>query len=178
MRARFDTYTHRRDADDHLHVYAELLSHYGLTRRFRVSVKPDYPLDRYGKRIPHRAPTWDIVLTDHSPDEPLPKFLKSENFSFERPRSRSELQRNKPLPMPLIGDRQQETEPEISEEEDETSTGFRIIPGALYSVHGQSKTLRDWADAVGISYQTLIARLRSGWTLEDALTRPVQRRSS
>ncbi len=41
---------------------------------------------------------------------------------------------------------------------------------------GVSRILADWALAVGMRPVTLLARLRKGWSVEDALTRPVEAR--
>ena len=43
--------------------------------------------------------------------------------------------------------------------------------------NGETKTLQEWADALGISFQSLDARLRSGnWSVEEALTTPAKAR--
>ena len=46
----------------------------------------------------------------------------------------------------------------------------------LLTFRGRTQALVLWAREVGIQYGTLIARLREGWSAEDALTRPVQKR--
>ena len=42
----------------------------------------------------------------------------------------------------------------------------------LISFNGQTKKLGEWADILGIHHASLIERLQSGWTLEEALTLP------
>ncbi len=39
---------------------------------------------------------------------------------------------------------------------------------------GETKTLKEWARNTGIAYPTLLKRIRSGWTVEDSLTRAVR----
>ncbi len=43
----------------------------------------------------------------------------------------------------------------------------------LYEVDGERRSLRNWAKIYNICYDTLIARLRSGRKIKDALTQPV-----
>ena len=43
--------------------------------------------------------------------------------------------------------------------------------------NGQSHTVTEWAELCGISKTTLKERLNSGWTVEDALTKPVRART-
>lgn len=38
---------------------------------------------------------------------------------------------------------------------------------------GESRTISEWADIVGISYKVIWSRIKSGWSVEDALTRKV-----
>jgi hypothetical protein len=40
--------------------------------------------------------------------------------------------------------------------------------------NGETKAVSEWAEVVGIKDSTIYARLRMGWTTEDALTRPVR----
>ena len=40
---------------------------------------------------------------------------------------------------------------------------------------GKSQTMVEWAEELGMSSRTLAARLRDGWTVERALSRPVAR---
>jgi group I intron endonuclease len=42
---------------------------------------------------------------------------------------------------------------------------------------GDSRTLREWASVSGVPYPALYRRLRRGWSLRDALTRPPDRRT-
>lgn len=44
--------------------------------------------------------------------------------------------------------------------------------------NGETKTMSQWAEETGIPYGTLRMRLVKGWTVEDALTRPVKNKSS
>lgn len=43
----------------------------------------------------------------------------------------------------------------------------------IIEYNGQQKTIAEWADITGISYNTLYGRLYRGWTVTDALTKPV-----
>lgn len=40
--------------------------------------------------------------------------------------------------------------------------------------NGRSQCLMDWANETGIGFHTLAARIKNGWTLERAMTEPVQ----
>lgn len=42
--------------------------------------------------------------------------------------------------------------------------------------NGETRTLKEWADACGIAYSTIMSRLRYGWSIERALTYPVRKR--
>lgn len=43
----------------------------------------------------------------------------------------------------------------------------------VYTIGGESRTIREWAESVGINIHTLHSRLSYGWTLEDALATEV-----
>lgn len=161
----FDTYGSKAEADSNLSVYAALLVRNGLTDRFGVSVSPDFERDAFG-RINTDRPTWSIVLTDRHPNVALPAFLRKDNFQLKRlSRERS----SQPSASPSAED--------WDEEEDDDSPPVNRFPkGALYDVHGASKTLPEWARDAGINYSTLMARLRNGASLEEALTRPSHQR--
>lgn len=45
----------------------------------------------------------------------------------------------------------------------------------VISFRGESHTLSEWSDIVGINYKTLHNRIRSGWTVERALTENTQK---
>lgn len=45
----------------------------------------------------------------------------------------------------------------------------------VISFRGESHTLSEWADIVGMNYKTLHTRLRSGWTVNRALTENIQK---
>lgn len=45
----------------------------------------------------------------------------------------------------------------------------------IIELNGQSKTLNEWAEATGIERRTIAFRLKSGWSVEAALTTPVKR---
>jgi hypothetical protein len=45
-----------------------------------------------------------------------------------------------------------------------------------YTYQGKSLTLREWSEVTGISYHNIRARIRLGWTIEDALTHDVRPR--
>lgn len=46
----------------------------------------------------------------------------------------------------------------------------------LVTINGITLNHKQWAERTGISYNTLNFRLRTGWSLEDALTRPKGKR--
>ena len=48
----------------------------------------------------------------------------------------------------------------------------------LISYLGKAQTVAQWADETGIPRNTLLYRLRRGWTIERALTQPLQKRSA
>ena len=60
-----------------------------------------------------------------------------------------------------------------TKEQANNKTNNRII-----SAFGMKKTLAQWADYSGIPYNTLWARLRSGWVIERALTEEVRANAS
>lgn len=43
--------------------------------------------------------------------------------------------------------------------------------------NGQSRCIAEWAELTGIKYETIRRRLHFGWTVEEALTRPVRGKS-
>lgn len=47
----------------------------------------------------------------------------------------------------------------------------------IYTAHGKSLTMRQWAKELNLPQKTLRRRLDNGWTLEDALTKPLHDRS-
>ena len=46
------------------------------------------------------------------------------------------------------------------------------------TANGETKSLPDWAEDLGIPYETLSARLRRGWNQNDAINTPVDKRFS
>lgn len=46
----------------------------------------------------------------------------------------------------------------------------------LFTFRGKSKKLIEWAETTGIKYKTLRGRIKSGWSIEKALTMPIQKR--
>lgn len=44
--------------------------------------------------------------------------------------------------------------------------------------NGETKTISEWAEYLGINRNVLYSRLRNNWEIEDALTRPVRRKNS
>jgi len=48
----------------------------------------------------------------------------------------------------------------------------------LYTAFGHTRTLTEWATETGMSRNTIRNRLNIGWTLEDALTREVQKHAA
>ena len=55
---------------------------------------------------------------------------------------------------------------------------YRGGPGAMkfFEFQGQSHSLDEWAEKVGMLKGTLASRLKLGWSIDKALTTPVQRR--
>lgn len=45
-------------------------------------------------------------------------------------------------------------------------------PARRYSFNGQCLTVLEWAERTGVSIATINYRLRTGWSIEDALSRP------
>lgn len=43
----------------------------------------------------------------------------------------------------------------------------------IIEYNGESRSISEWADAIGVKPQTLVSRLRLGWPIERALSRPV-----
>ena len=48
----------------------------------------------------------------------------------------------------------------------------------LVTYRGKSKTVASWARIAGIPYFTFVARLKAGWSMQDAMTRPLRRKQS
>lgn len=48
----------------------------------------------------------------------------------------------------------------------------------LLTYQGQTRCLREWAEVLGMAEQTLSNRIHRGWSVEDALTRPVDKKMS
>jgi len=55
-----------------------------------------------------------------------------------------------------------------------SSSRVRAAGAKLYVAFGHTRTLREWAEATGISRYTIRNRLEIGWTVEDAVSRAVQ----
>lgn len=45
---------------------------------------------------------------------------------------------------------------------------------SYYEYNGESHTLYEWANLFGIAYRTLKYRVKTGWSLEKALTTPIR----
>ena len=45
--------------------------------------------------------------------------------------------------------------------------------GHLIFFKGKTMTLKDWSEHIGMPYGTLCARINNGWSVEKALTTPV-----
>lgn len=45
----------------------------------------------------------------------------------------------------------------------------------FYEYNGKKQTIAQWAEEYGMTYRQLEQRLRTGWDIESALTRPIQR---
>jgi hypothetical protein len=50
-----------------------------------------------------------------------------------------------------------------------------VSTNRLLTVNGETLTVAQWAERIGVRPSTLDERLRHGWTAEDAVTRPVRR---
>lgn len=48
----------------------------------------------------------------------------------------------------------------------------------LITIDGITKCLNEWSEESGVSYATIIYRLRSGWNERDAVFKPVQRKAA
>jgi len=48
----------------------------------------------------------------------------------------------------------------------------------LLTLHGTTKTLRQWSEEYGLKWTALHERLRRGWSVEDAITKPLMRKPS
>lgn len=48
----------------------------------------------------------------------------------------------------------------------------------LYTYRGESRTIADWAPILGVPQATLLSRLRSGYSIEEAFAKPFKRRRS
>jgi hypothetical protein len=40
------------------------------------------------------------------------------------------------------------------------------------TINGESKSLKEWSELLGISYDLVLGRLSHGWSVEDAVFRP------
>lgn len=47
----------------------------------------------------------------------------------------------------------------------------------IITLSGEAHTISEWADIIGINKTTIKERLNAGWTDEDALTKPVRKRT-
>jgi len=45
------------------------------------------------------------------------------------------------------------------------------------TIDGETRILKDWAQHLGLRYNTIIVRLHRGWSLEDAMYTPKQRKA-
>ena len=45
-------------------------------------------------------------------------------------------------------------------------------PQTTLSFNGETRTLREWAQVIGVTYHALCARKRKGWSIEQMLTTP------
>ena len=46
----------------------------------------------------------------------------------------------------------------------------------IVEYNGEKHTVAEWADILNIKYQTLSGRIRAGWSIEKAVTQPVEKR--
>ena len=57
-----------------------------------------------------------------------------------------------------------------AEQHNNTSRNINI------TYNGETKTLKQWSESIGINYDTLKKRYKMGWSVEDMLTKPVKRK--
>jgi len=58
---------------------------------------------------------------------------------------------------------------EVSEQNSNTSRTLR------FQHQGSEKTLKEWSEYLDVNYQTLLGRIKRGWTIEDAFGTPVNK---
>lgn len=46
----------------------------------------------------------------------------------------------------------------------------------MFTINGETRCMSEWAEAFGVDYKTLKARIRQGWEINDALNRPMAKR--
>jgi hypothetical protein len=56
----------------------------------------------------------------------------------------------------------------------ETAVSRPLSGPGLIEYEGESRNLHQWADHLGIRYQTLVGRCKAGWSVEDMLTTPTK----
>lgn len=49
---------------------------------------------------------------------------------------------------------------------------------AIYEINGETHTISEWSEITGIGYATLRNRFVNGWSLEEAITKPVEQKYS
>lgn len=55
-----------------------------------------------------------------------------------------------------------------------SKTKEKKVYGKRFEHNGQSLTLKQWSDKLGIKFITLRQRVRHGWSIKDALEKPVR----
>jgi site-specific recombinase XerD len=53
-----------------------------------------------------------------------------------------------------------------------TSKTIKLVPSAVISVNGESMTATEWAKKLGTPVQTIISRVKRGWSVQEAVTTP------
>ena len=48
----------------------------------------------------------------------------------------------------------------------------------FFELNGVAHTLAEWSDITGIKYQTIFNRIKIGWSFEDAINKPVNKRQN
>lgn len=53
-----------------------------------------------------------------------------------------------------------------------TSKTIKLVPSAVIAVKGESMTATEWATKLGTPVQTIISRVKRGWSVQEAVTTP------
>ena len=53
-----------------------------------------------------------------------------------------------------------------------------LLSTSAIQLNGVAHTLAEWSDITGIKYQTIFNRIKIGWSFEDAINKPVNKRQN